>query len=731
MKKLLFNRIISGAMRLFYLFIGIVIFNMLVMCTKKDSGLKYGLKLYVSIAGNDNWTGKPEQPNQDKTDGPFATLEGARDAIRKLKETNKLPKGNVIVEIRGGVYELSKAFELGAKDGGMDSLSRVIYYAQKGNEVRLVGGKILTNWELVTDKDVLGKFSPDVRNKIYQTDLGQSGITDFGTVGGGGMELFFNDKPMWISRYPNKGFVKITGLVNEKPIPIDNGAAGDTIGQFYYSDTRISKWKNEKDPWMHGYWFWDWREQRQKVEKIDTVRKYVKLFPPYHAFGYRKGQWFYGFNLLSEIDEPGEYYLDRIKGMLYFYPPASLENGRSTVSVTQSIIEMKDVECLTIQGVILEACRGTAVQISGGKNCRIVGCTIRDIGNTGVHIKGGAHNGVIACDISETGGVGLMIQGGDRSLLTSAVNFADNNYIHHIARLYRTYCPGISLDGVGNRATHNLIAHVPHMAMGFRGNDHLIEYNEIYDASYESNDAGVIYTGRNWTMRGNIIRYNYLHDISGLEGKGCVGVYLDDLFCGTIVYGNVFNRVTRAAMIGGGRDNSIINNIFIDCVPALHIDARGLGWYAKYIPAWIKEAEEKGTITGIVYNKPPYSTRFPQLANMLDDEPAAPKGNVILRNICSGGNWDKASGFWKTSIEDKARPYLTIEDNVVSPNSGVKDSLSKSFVITDPLFVNQKNPEQGEFQLNADSPALKRGFKQIPFDKIGLYISNDRTVLFY
>jgi hypothetical protein len=228
-------------------------------------------------------------------------------------------------------------------------------------------------------------------------------------------------------------------------------------------------------------------------------------------------------------------------------------------------------------------------------------------------------------------------------------------------------------------------------------------------------------------MRGNIIRHNYFHDISGFEGKGCVGVYLDDLFCGTTVYGNIFNRVTRAAMIGGGRDNSIVNNIFIDCVPALHVDARGLGWYAKNIPVWINEAQEKGTISGIFYKKPPYSTRFPQLANILSDEPAAPKGNVILRNICSGGSWDKASGFWKMSIEDKARVYLTMRDNLVSPTSGVEDELSKDFVRADPLFMNRKYPEQGKFQLDTNSPAIKCGFKQIPFDKIGLYQSDDRV----
>jgi hypothetical protein len=79
------------------------------------------------------------------------------------------------------------------------------------------------------------------------------------------------------------------------------------------------------------------------------------------------------------------------------------------------------------------------------------------------------------------------------------------------------------------------------------------------------------------------------------------------------------------------------------------------------------------------------------------------------------------------SIEKRARPYLTMEDNVVAPNARVEDSLSKSFVIADPLFVNQKDPEQGKFQLDTHSPALKRGFKQIPFDKIGLYQSDDRA----
>jgi hypothetical protein len=706
--------------------IALVGINILAISAPGNSSPKPGLKLYVSTVGNDNWSGKLSQPNRNKTDGPFATIEGTRDAIRILKKQKKLPKGDIIVEIRAGVYELPGTFELEAEDGGADAHSRIIYVGQKGKEVRLSGGKNLTKWDLVTDEAVLNKFSTDVLGKIYQSDLAAIGINDFGSPGGGGIELFFNNEPMWLSRYPNKGFVKITGLLNEDPVDI-RGTKGDKVGKFNYEDQRINEWKNEKDAWVSGYWFWDWSEQSHKVSKIDTEKKIMEVAPPYHGYGYRLGQWFYGFNLLSEIDEPGEYYVDREKGILYFYPPSEVKKGHAFVSVNKNIISMNKVSFLTIQGVILEGCRETVVKMEDCNQALLVGCTVRNAGDEGIVINGGIRNGVVGCDIYGVGSGGIKIDAGDRSTLTPAECFADNNNIHHIARIKRVYFPGISLNGVGNRATHNLIKQIPHMAIYFNGNDHLMEYNEISDVCYESNDAGAIYAGRNWTMRGNIIRYNYLHNISGFEGKGCVGVYLDDAFCGVDIIGNVFDKVTRAMMIGGGRDNNVLNNIFIDCVPSLHVDARGLGWMHDHPEEWIKEEKEKGTILGIAYNKPPYSTRYPKLINIINDEPKAPKGNVISHNVCQGGAWDKNVGFWRTSIEDKARPYVTMNDNVVAPNSAVKDSLSESFVIVDPLFTNQKNPKQGGYQLSADSPALKRGFKQVPFGKIGLYQSDNRA----
>ena len=48
-------------------------------------------------------------------------------------------------------------------------------------------------------------------------------------------------------------------------------------------------------------------------DQVDRHRSgtVIEVQPPYHGYGYRKGQWFYAFNLLSEIDRPGEWYVDR------------------------------------------------------------------------------------------------------------------------------------------------------------------------------------------------------------------------------------------------------------------------------------------------------------------------------------------------------------------------------------------------------------------------------------
>ncbi|UCE48801.1 MAG: right-handed parallel beta-helix repeat-containing protein, partial [Phycisphaerales bacterium] len=543
---------------------------------------------------------------------------------------------------------------------------------------------------------ILKRLVPDARSKVIQADLKAAGLTDFGQAKSGGLELFFNDKPMTLARWPNEGFVKIVGLVEPGTVNV-RGTKGSRTGRFMYEGDRPKRWTEENDLWVHGYWFWDWSDERQKVESIDTEKHIISIVPPYHHYGYRVGQWFYGVNLLAELDMPGEWYLDRETGILYFWPPAPVETGRAVVSAMDTLVDLSGVSHVAIEGVIFEACRGTAVVMNNCTQSKIAGCVLRNLGDSAVRIGGGTNNAVMACDIYGTGSGGISLRGGERSSLTPGGHVAENNHIHHFGRWKRMYTPAIALSGVGNRAAHNLIHDSPHMAIGFSGNDHVIEFNEIHNVCLESNDAGAMYAGRDWTMRGTVIRHNYLRDITGFGARGCVGVYLDDMFCGTRIFGNVFYRVSRAAFIGGGRDCTVENNIFVDCKPALHIDARAMNWAGYHVDTTMTQR-----LKAMPYTSEPWRKRYPKLVNILQDEPAAPKGNLVARNISYGGRWD--------GVRNEARSYVTFKDNLVDQG----------------LLFKGTPPET--FELREDSLAYKIGFKPIPFEKIGLQTDAYRTV---
>ena len=509
---------------------------------------------------------------------------------------------------------------------------------------------------------------------------------------------------MTLARWPNEGFVHIVAEAGGDKFDI-RGRTGDRIGKWVYDGDRPKRWADENDVWVHGYWFWDWSDQRHKVKSIDTDTRVIEVEPPYHGYGYREGQWYYAFNVLAEIDSPGEWYVDRETGILYFWPPAPIDSGPAVASLLPTMVTMNDVSYVTLRGMIIEAVRGTAITMTGGTQNRIVGCTLRNIGGSAISVSGGTEHGISGCDMYQMGGGGISLSGGDRKTLTPGGHLAENNHIHHYGRWYRMYRSAISLNGVGNRASHNLIHNAPHMAIGFSGNDHVIEFNEINRVCYESNDAGAMYAGRDWTMRGTVIRHNYLHHISGFRGDGCVGGYLDDMWCGTRIYGNLFYRVTRAAFIGGGRDNVVENNLFVDCEPALHIDNRAQGWAGYHVGTTMKER-----LDAMPYKQPPWSTRYPELVNLWEDEPAAPKGNKVVRNVSVGGVWDE--------VDERARKYQTIEDNLVDGDPG--------FVTPERIGAGRE-PRATDFALKPDSAAFAADFKALPLDRMGLLNDESRA----
>jgi len=677
---------------------------LLFMALTVPSQFCLGLDLYVAPTGHNEWSGRCAEVSAERTDGPFATLERARDEIRRIKRQGSLPAGGVTVRILGGDYFLNDTFELADEDSGTVE-APVVYRAHSDERTRLIGGRQITNFKPVSDPLIRQRLDTSARAHVRMADLKALGITDYGDAVAAGkrFELFFQERPMTLARWPDDGFIKIVEVVGQKPHSI-HGLKGNKEGKFTYEGDRPKRWIGEDDIRLHGFWFWDWSDAYQKVKAIDTEQRIISTVPPYHHYGYRAGQRYYVLNVLSELDSPGEWYLDRKAGALYFWPPADIDSNHAYVSMLDTMIAMQNVSYVILRGLSLSFNRGTAIVITGGSHNRIAGCRLSNIGGSAVVVRGGEGNQVVGCDIDNIGDSGISLQGGDRKTLTPCGHAAINNHIHHYSRTSRTYRTAVNVSGVGCRVAHNLIHDAPHMALGLNGNDHVIEFNEIHHVCTETDDAGAFYMGRDWTWRGNAIRYNYFHHIGQFKTHvGTQAIYLDDWASGTTVFGNVCYKVFRAVLVGGGRNNTIENNIFVDCDIAVHVDSRGLGWAKNYFDSTTNTLTER--LAAVPYKTPPWSTRYPELLTLYDDEPALAKYNKIVRNIAvNNKKWiDLHNG-----LTDKV---VRIEDNLVD---------------VDPHFVDA---EHQDFRLKTDSPALAKGFKPIPCDKIGLYVDEFRQKL--
>lgn len=662
-------------------------------------------EFFVAVDGQDD--------NPGTRSRPFATLERARDAVRTFKRNSGWPKGGVTVSLRGGVYTRTTTFDLSAEDSGVAG-APAVYRAFPGEVVRIMGGKIIGGFRPVKDPAILARLDPVARGRVLQTDLRRQGITDFGQLHSRGfgrpgvpahLELFFGGKPMPLARWPNENpGVKIAAIPSDGNIGDGHGGSiGDLTRGFHYEGDRPLRWKDRDDIWIHGYWAWDWANSYERISTLDTRKRLIRTDLPHGHYGFRVGQHFHFLNLLEEIDQPGEWYLDKKTGLLYFWPPVSPATSEAMVSVLETpLVRLWDASHAILRDLILENTRGDGIAITDGTGNRVAGCTVRLTGNYGIRIAGGKDNGVTGCDIHDNGDGGVVMTGGDRTTLDSGGHFVHNCHLYRQARWSKCYAPAVLLHGVGHRVTHNLIHEHPHCAILFCGNEHRIEFNRIHHVCMETGDVGAIYTGREWTFRGNVVRHNFIHETGGV-GMGSMGVYLDDCVSGIAVIGNVFYKVQRAAFIGGGRDTLIENNIFVDCKPAISIDGRGLDQN----PVWKNNVQ---TLKDRLAETPRelFRKRYPRIADLdpyLDDERGVPpENNVVARNICAGGTW--AEIYWHADPK-----LIEFKSNLIDDDPGFEDA------------------ERMNFEVKRNSPAFKLGFKAIPFDKIGLVKDGTRRAI--
>ena len=222
---------------------------------------------------------------------------------------------------------------------------------------------------------------------------------------------------MTLARWPNRTFSTIRGYQGTQDIFVDTD--------------RLGRWTSETDPWIMAYWNYDWAEAYEPLVMIDPasgrLRRSSEVTPTY-GISRRHAKW-YAYNLLAELDRPGEYYLDRHDGLLYFWPP-SLQ-GEAVLSVADGFVRAKGLSNVTFQRLTFEFCRGTAIVVSGGADCHIVASTIRNTGQCAVVAIGGERHEVYGCDIYGCGEGGIGLGGTGRRRLSPTAHSAENNHIHH------------------------------------------------------------------------------------------------------------------------------------------------------------------------------------------------------------------------------------------------------------------------------------------------------------
>jgi parallel beta-helix repeat protein len=369
------------------------------------------------------------------------------------------------------------------------------------------------------------------------------------------------------------------------------------------------------------------------------------------------------------------------------------------------VFQLKGAKHITLQGLVIEGTLGNAIEILDGEGCAVVGCEIKCVGKNGVVIKGGTAHRVQSCDLHTLGHGGILLGGGVRETLTPCGHIADNNHIHHYALGKKIWSPGIACGvndagyACGCVVTHNLIHDSPHAAIIYGGNDHRIEFNEIHDFLIESDDLGGLYTNNGWCSYGNVLRHNFIHHTGH-----ALGIYLDDADSGDTLEGNVMYRMGTGAAIGGGHDNILRNNVAIDCPGGFGVDARGVGRKYDQDSGMLRDYRKLNPVN------PPWSTRFPSLPGLLQNNPGLPFGCVLERNVVIGT--DK-----KAELRGKPEHFkvVTVKDNA-------------ALMLEDMRFANA---DKLDFRMAADAPVFKKvaGFAAIPFAKIGLYVDEHRQSL--
>lgn len=502
---------------------------------------------------------------------PFQTITQARDAVRAI---NGSMTGDIIVYLRGGVYELRETLELDERDSGSNGF-RVIYRNYPYEEPIIDGGRPISGWSVLSN----GIYSASANSLTFN-------------------QLYVNNAPAQRARYPEYG----------SPYSIIGN--DDTNQTIRINAGEIEDWRNlNRVQMVIASSFTSCRLRIDSFE-IDGEQAVVTPMDPERAayWGWLDGPLdgtpsYYFENHFDFLDEPGEWFLDVDTDTVYYMPRADENMATANVYAPEleELLSVENTQDLTLFGLTFQHAawiapttngmvqRQGSMQVlatysdstdewstsqfnvvpvatyfKGIKNVHIERCVFTKMGAAAMGFDAGTtSNTVVGNVFSEIAESGIIYdmdnyrwESGDN---LSTLDTFDSNYFFRIGTLY--------FGGAGLFAfwpdqitiANNEFAQINGLGMNVGWgatyettalNAPVITNNRIHDTSVRVLDSGGIHTKSD--MNGALISENWIYNITkrswwdiGPE-RYSHGVYLDDASENSTVRSNVFLNIHAA-----------------------------------------------------------------------------------------------------------------------------------------------------------------------------------------